>query len=196
MQLGDSGIEVIPEPNKSAHAIPRGWRLSPCMASTFDEMNELDPSALIPELSDWNNGRGIDLETWVGCMGNIDLAIGYSTIFWPKFVVFEDYVLREGFSIDSLRGFEKQCGDNKWNIECVMNHLHIQDIHDLGDDKLTPEKAEFIGSILKEIYEAKLARDFPDRPCTVKFHRADDHSDLVGYEITFWQTKHQTNVEQ
>ena len=87
-----------------------------------------DFNELIPSMRDWNNGRGIEVEAWVGCSGNFQLAIGYSTIFWPRFVEFEDYVLREGFSIEILRGCEQQCGSDRQGVEAVMNHLHIEDI--------------------------------------------------------------------
>jgi hypothetical protein len=62
-----------------------------------------DYTKLIPELPDWNNGKGIDVESWIDCTGNFQLAVGYSTLFWPRFVEFEDCVLREGFSVDSYR---------------------------------------------------------------------------------------------
>jgi hypothetical protein len=145
---------------------------------------------LIPELSSWNNGNGIDVESWIGCSGSADLAVGYSTIFWPSFTLHDDYILRHGFSLDSLRGFERQCGADKGSIECVMNHLHIQDIHHVGDETFSADKAIYLGSLLKEIYELKLPRDFPDRPCTVNFYVPEDRDDLAAYEISFWQTKH------
>ena len=64
-----------------------------------------DFNKLIPEMRDWNNGAGIDVRSWIGCSGSFELAIGYSTIFWPEFVEIERYVLRAGFSLDSLRRF-------------------------------------------------------------------------------------------
>ncbi len=76
-------------------------------------------------MRDWNNGAGINVESWIGCEGSFRLAVGYSTIFWPPFVEFERYVLRDGFSVESLRGFEHQCGGDRRQIEAVMNHLHI-----------------------------------------------------------------------
>ena len=125
-------------------------------------------------------------------MGSADLAIGYSTLYWPTFALYEGYILRHGFSLDSLRGFERQCNGDKGSVECLMNHIHIQDIHRLGDETLNPDKAMFLGKLLKEIYEVKLARDFPDRPCTVSFHTPECLEDLEAYEISFWQTKYRT----
>ena len=65
------------------------------------------PESMRDELSAWNNGAGIDLPSWVGCQGNFSLAVGYATIFWPEFVEFEGYILRQGFSERSLRGFNR-----------------------------------------------------------------------------------------
>jgi hypothetical protein len=79
-----------------------------------------DFSELIPELPSWNDGGGIDAESWIGCVGNYQLAVGYTLIFWPRFVRFDDYVLREGFSIESLRGFERQSGSTRASVEWVM----------------------------------------------------------------------------
>ena len=60
------------------------------------------------DLAAWNNGAGIDLESWTGCEGRFALAVGYAAIFWPEFVEFEGYILRKGFSEDALKGFERR----------------------------------------------------------------------------------------
>jgi hypothetical protein len=142
---------------------------------------------MLAELSEWNNGKGIDLKSWVGCSGNFRLAVGYSTIFWPQFVLFEDYILFDGFSVESLRGFEHQQKGNRRAVEAVMNHLHIADIQYYGCEDITEERIVFIGRILKQIYEAKLKWQFPDRPCEVSFYEPDDRRKLMEFEITFWQ---------
>ena len=146
---------------------------------------------MISELSAWNNGKGIDLESWIGCSGDFKLAVGYSTIFWPKFVLFEDYILREGFSLESLRGFEKGRGGNKASVEGVMNHLHIADIHCNDRENVSEDKMAFLGSILREVYEAKLSSQFPDRPCVVDFYQPEDGTSLVEYQLSFWQKRHE-----
>jgi len=145
---------------------------------------------MLSELSAWNNGKGIDLESWVGCSGNFRLAVGYSTVFWPRFVLFEDYILREGFSVDTLRGFERQCKADKHNVELIMNHLHIADIQYYGCEGMTEERVVYLGRILREIYEAKLRWQFPDCPCEVSFYEPDDRTDLTAFQIIFWQKKH------
>jgi hypothetical protein len=125
-------------------------------------------------------GRGIDLESWVGCTGNFPLAVGYLTIFWPRFVEFDGYILREGFSLESLQGFESTCRGNRRAIEAVMNHLHVADIQYHGCEDLSHDKVVLLGEALRDIYEAKLRWQFPRKPCTVSFHKPEDESDLRG----------------
>jgi len=148
------------------------------------------PESMKDELGAWNNGKGIDLEAWVGWQGNFRLAIGYAPIFWPKFVAFEDFILRDGFSIESLRGFEAREGTTPKAVEWVMNHLHIADIH-YGCPDISRDKLIILGSMFKEIYETKLKHDFPDKPCIVEFYQPDDTDDLIEYQISFWQAKHE-----
>src|SRR5689334_25047153 len=87
------------------------------------------PASMVSELAAWNDGQGIELQSWAQCVGGFKLAIGYSTVFWPRFILFEDYILPEVFSLQSLRGFEKQQNGDKASVEWVMNHIHIADLH-------------------------------------------------------------------
>jgi hypothetical protein len=143
-----------------------------------------DFAALIPELPKWNNGAGIEPQSWIECVGNYEFAIGYSLIFWPKFVRFNGYVLRDGFSEKSLRGFEEAMGRDRVAVETVMNHMHIVDIH--GNVEPTEVQLRYLGRMLKDIYEAKLRRDFPDVRFAVSFND-EPALDAVDYELTFWQ---------
>jgi hypothetical protein len=143
-----------------------------------------DFDQLIPELRKWNGGQGVDAESWTGMVGKYDLFVGYSLIFWPRFVEFEGYVLREGFSEDSLRGFEAATGGNRTAIEAVMNHVHIADIH--HHDTVTEAQVRYLGRTLKTIYELKLGADFPQRSFVVDFND-EPGCDLVDYELTFLQ---------
>jgi hypothetical protein len=145
------------------------------------------PESMKAELDAWNNGNGIDLESWIGCEGNFKLAVGYLSVFWAEFVEFEDYILRKEFSEEALRGFEKSCANDKKLIESVMNHLHIFDIQHYGCDDISKDKIIVLGNGLKEIYQAKLQWQFPNKPCNVSFYQPDDEDDLEAYEITFWQ---------
>lgn len=148
------------------------------------------PESMKAELAAWNNGNGIDLESWIGCEGRFSLAVGYASIFWPAFKLFEGYILPDGASEDSLRSFEQNGGSRK-SVEWVMNHVHIADIHYRGCEDISKDKLVLLGTVLKEIYEAKLLWQFPDRPCTVVLFIPDDPDDLTEYQLSFWQKSHE-----
>lgn len=139
------------------------------------------------ELQEWNNGKGIDLESWIGCSGNFSLAVGYVTIFWPKFVEFDGYILRDGFCEKALRSFEAADRCDRMAVEKVMNHLHVADIQHYGCEDLSKDKIQVLGATLREIYSAKLKTQFPKSPCIVEYYQPENEDDLMGYQISFWQ---------
>ena len=147
-----------------------------------------DFNALIPQMSSWNNGKGIDVDSWIGCVGNFRHAIGYSRLFWPSFAEHDDMVFREGFKIDNVNGFMSQRKGDKASVEAVMNHLHIADLHHVGCPDISRERLVYLGHVLMEIHVIKLAHDFPDRLFEVHF---DDgfKDDLFDYQMTFFQKR-------
>ena len=151
-------------------------------------MSETDiPSnvdALIVGLDDWSPGP-LTPEDWVGMMGNYDLAVGYSFLFWPSFVRFESYVLRQGFSEDALRGFEHPTRGDRASVEWVMNHVHIVDIH---CNEAAPNEAQIrhLGRVLKAIHEVKLKADFPELSFVVDFND-EPGLDPIEYQFSFVQ---------
>lgn len=143
-----------------------------------------DFDKLIPDRTAWNSGRGVDPETWVSSVGNYQLAVGYSLIFWPRFVVFEDYVLRESrFTVENLRSWEKATDNKRGAIEAVLNHIHIQDLHDADASE---DQLRYLGRVLRQIHEVKLRADFPDRRFEVVFDDTPGQHPL-DYEMTFYQ---------
>jgi hypothetical protein len=76
-----------------------------------------------------------------------------------------------------------------------MNHLHIADIQHYGCPDLTRDRILVLGKVLTEMYEAKLAWQFPGRPCRVSFFIPENESDLMAYEITFWQIAHEPSPD-
>ena len=134
------------------------------------------------ELAAWNN-----VPESISSPGSAAKAI----FRWPDFVMFEGYILREGFSEASLRGFEQQNGTSRKSVEWLMNHLHIADIQYYGCKSASKDKLLLLGHVLQEIYQAKLLWQFPDRPCRVEFHIPDDEEDLMEYQLSFWQQCHE-----
>jgi hypothetical protein len=146
------------------------------------------PESMKSELAMWNNGKGISLGHWTANTGNFSLAVGYSELFWPRFVEFEEYVLLEGFGLEGLRSFEQGAGATRRSIEQVMNHFHIADVQHSSCADVSSDKLIILGRRLREIYVAKLAYEFPGRAFSVEFFQPDDPEELDGYQVTFSQT--------
>jgi hypothetical protein len=145
---------------------------------------------LIPELKAWNDGKGIDIDGWIGCEGDHKHLIGCARILWPDFVEHDGCIFR-GNSVDqeNYRGFLTQTGGDKTRVEAVMNHQHIVDLFSRSHhESPTREVVLYLGRLLKEIWQTKLNRDFPGRKITVDF-REDDSKDLLEYQITFYQER-------
>lgn len=151
-----------------------------------------DFSQLIPELKDWNNGNGIDVESWIGCMGNFRKAIGYSAIFWPTFVEVEGCIVRACTPRENVLEWLEQCKGDRSGVEAGINHLHLFGLHHMGCEDISPERLSYLGRVLKEIYECKLKRDFPDKTFVVELYEPDVKEDLEEYILTFYQ-KEQEN---
>ena len=145
------------------------------------------PASMRTELAVWNNGAGIDLDAWIGCMGNFSLAIGYSTVFWPSFSEVDGYVVRTGRTAESIKPWAAREGATRQSVEAVVNHLHLADIQHLGCPDCSADKLVALGQVLKEVYETKLAHQFPGRQFCVSLEVPEDPENFEGYEITFWQ---------
>lgn len=151
-----------------------------------DTINYTD---LIPELKDWNNGSGIDIDSWIGCEGDYEHLIGYGRIFWPEFIEHDDCVFfADGFTEENYRAFMARTKGDKAAVETVMNHWHIKDIFCSAEPKPTREMILHVGRLLKDIWQTKLNRDFPGRSITVSFPE-EYEEDLLNYEISFFQKR-------
>jgi len=145
------------------------------------------PDSLKPELDAWNAGQGISLCDWTANRGSFSLAVGYSDVFWPRFVAFERYILMDGFSVDGLRSFENDPEATRQSIEWVMNHLHIADIQHQDCPDIASDKLVLLGERLREIYAVKLAWQFPDRAFIVEFIQPEDPREFADYQLSFFQ---------
>jgi hypothetical protein len=152
-----------------------------------------DYSLLIPELARWNNGDGIDLDAWLDCMGNFQLAIAFSRLFWPEFVEHDGCVLFAGFSLDTYHGFLTACNGDRAGVEAVMNHRHVLDLFHHAAPTATAAQLIYLGKVFNEILKVKLAHDFPNRVFEVSFEDGP-FDDLIEYQVTFWQPANRPSV--
>lgn len=139
---------------------------------------------LLPELRDWNSGEGITPLDYVYSIATSDSALAYSDLFWPRFVEFEGYILRDGFNLENLRSWEKQDGPTRRNIEAAVNYLGIGDLFANEENtELLYRRVVRLGDVLSQMYTAKLRQDFPNRQFEVSL-LVDEHE----YALTFFQS--------
>jgi hypothetical protein len=147
---------------------------------------------LIPELSQWNEGRGISVEDWINVIGNFEHAIAYGRLFWPDFVEHDGCILiadgAEGFDVKKYETWLKHFRGDKTATEQMINHRHIVDYFPNASEP-TKEQLIYFGGFLREVWGCKLQRDFPD--CSVEvFFQYDEASDYwIGFEITVYQNR-------
>jgi len=147
-----------------------------------------DADKLIPELRQWNDGTGISLEAWRSYVARYDHAIAYATLFWPDFVLYEDCVFLNEPTPAAYQDWVTHCGGDKQAVERVMNHRHIADMFINSEVAPTKEILVHIGRLLKDMWQCKLRRDFPDRQIKVELYEGDS-DDVAQYEITVFHEK-------
>ena len=146
-------------------------------------------AALIPELQAWNDEKGISLEGWINCIGRYDHIIGYATIFWPDFVLYEDCIFFETPDRKYYESWLAKYKGDKTRVEGMINHQHVVDLSPNAEFKPTKEIVIHIGRLLKDIWQCKLNRDFPDRRVKVEFCEDVETENLVDYQITVFQER-------
>lgn len=146
------------------------------------------PHDLLPDLKDWNDGGGISPLDWVFCTKvSSELVTGMTALFWPTFVMFEGYVLREDFSESHVRNWEGAAGSSREMVEATVNTLYMEDLFDRQEawTPLVKARAVHLIGVLAGIHRLKLANDFPDRRFEVE---AFDGSQPGGeISLSFWQ---------
>jgi hypothetical protein len=123
---------------------------------------------LIPDRWLGLDGKPVSIDVWLGGIGRYDHAIGYAGLFWPSFVEVEGCVFFGSEKPASFEGFWKQTGGNRKDVETVINHRHICDLF-MQAPTANAAQALWLGRKLKEMWAAKLQRDFPHKRFTVFF---------------------------
>lgn len=146
---------------------------------------EDDITRLFPDLRSYDDGRGITAGAWLNMFGRLRDALMLTPLFWPVFKEHDGCLLWADFSLDSYESWMESTGRNRTAVESVMNHRHVTDLFLNDPEEATQEQVEFLGSVLREMWEAKLRRDFPHLSVQVDFHwqdrEASDDAQLYVY---------------
>lgn len=147
-----------------------------------------DFSQLIADLRLWNNGDGIDVQGWLSATGDYEHAIAYAELFWPDFVNYDGCIFRIAMDEETYHKWIKVTNGNKTSVEEVVNHIHILDFFPNVKEPPSKEQVRHLGLKLRDMWEAKVKRDFPNRDIIVHFLDSDT-DDLVDYQVTVFQRR-------
>lgn len=151
---------------------------------------------LIPELAQWNGGKAIDLLGFIDCDGRYDHAIGYATIFWPDFVIYEGCIFVRPPDDANFRQWKEVFKGDLSETEKMINHRHIMDIFLNSAYPPTREILRHLGKVLKSMWECRIQRDFPEKRVVVEFFEDDNASLVDGYILTVYQVRPPTGHNQ
>lgn len=150
---------------------------------------------LVPETKLWNDGHGIDLETFAADHGSFELAIAFGQFFWPEFFEFENCVFRgtapdEQFMKPYARNLQSLKNDAQ-AVEMLHNQLHIWDLFSIGagDPQPTRDQCSYLARLLREIWESKLTRDFPGRTFNVVVYEDGAAAADGDFQVAFCQSR-------
>jgi hypothetical protein len=80
---------------------------------------------------------------------------------------------------ETYKEWQAKFAGDRVSIEAMLNHRHIHYLF-LAAPEPTPEVIQQLGLLLRDMWMAKLSRDFPDRQFVVAVSDGDDP------EITFY----------
>ena len=138
------------------------------------------PEELVPSLGD----SGLDPADWIAETGSHEALIGYLDLVWRDFVLHDGCLLRASFSVENYDHWMEHLGGDRTAVEVMINHVHVLDLFDRDQPGITRAQVVLVGRLLREMWTAKLAREFPDLDITVSFPEDGEPEDLVEYEIT------------
>lgn len=119
----------------------------------------------------------------------IPLFGAWRNVLWPDFGEHDGCVFYKKLDAPGeviYRDWMAQTSGNRQRVEAIMNHHHIADLIGGVVELPSHEVVLAVGQLLRELWTAKLSRDFPNRKFVVSFPE-DYSSDVVDYEITFYQ---------
>jgi hypothetical protein len=151
------------------------------------EPRGIDYARLIPELSEFGDSGVWAIDVWLANIGRYDAALAYLSLFWPEFTVVDDCVLLGAAVPESYAEWKAKHGSDPSAIEAVLNHRHLFDLFPVAPEP-SRDVVLHLGRGLKEMWTAKLPRDFPDRRFVVSFPE-DFDVEVDNPEITFYANR-------
>lgn len=123
---------------------------------------------------------------------SLEVALGYSELFWPSFHKYDGMVFRGSAEdqkspedLKNIASWIAKFNGDRSKVEEMLNHEHLVDLFFERNRKGTGHQVYYLGSVLRETWQAKLMLDFPEKQFVVELHTPG--SDGSGdYEIGDW----------
>lgn len=151
-------------------------------------------SELVPDTKKWNSGAGISLECWIYSSGTIEVAIALGEMFWPDYFEFDNCVFRGDASHEEKirKSYPEtllSLKNDRAKVERLLNHLHVWDIfaRAAGDPQPSRDQCLYLARLLREMWEGKLQRDFPERSFKVVVNEEGAAAADGDFQVTFSQ---------
>jgi hypothetical protein len=122
-----------------------------------------ESAGLPPEIVETLHAYGdrVTLRDWISAIGSLGEFVAYARLLCPDFIVYDDCVFdADRFTRKNYDAFMQQTNGAKTSVEAVMNHAHIIDLFSPRESQPSREMVLYVGRVLKQTWEAKLARDF------------------------------------
>jgi hypothetical protein len=143
-----------------------------------------DPDQLpdIGEIRSTWTGPGVEstgLWTYLDFKGSMQLAYGFSSLFWPDFVEVDGaLILAEKYAEERFQNWYQHFQGDLTAIEKMMNHVHIEDLFMIGahDDDLDNRVWDTVVSVLESCWRAATAARFLNESVVVETWGPEDGS--------------------
>lgn len=140
--------------------------------------------AELPGIKRWLSETSESVWGLLGTKGGAELAIAFSSLYWPEFVEVEGCVLlRERYSPSRFQDWWKELAGDRSRIEGVVNHVHLWDLFDLDGTSVPDEAVQDLAQVLGLTWRCALQHRFPERDFEVNV--VLDDSEEYGPTISF-----------
>ena len=115
-----------------------------------------------------------------------ELALAYSTAFWPELVEVEGFVLlKEQYEAEYLARVKADYGREK--VEATINTTYLQYLFGVGAEDADVSVWTALGELLRDTWKARAEAVFPDREFTTTFAWYSEDNNDPG--VTLFQTR-------
>ena len=148
-------------------------------------LSPLEMAELVPQAAEWAGG---DVARWISGVGTFAALIGYAELLWPDFTEFDGCVFRGEVDATNHQGWMDQLGGDRAAVERVCNHVDLIYLIESYAETATDAHLTYLGRLLQDMWQAKLAREFPDRRFAVELHDDPSNPDDEPL-VTFFQIR-------